>query len=320
MQTTEIQLNDLYVAFHKPENWNGNTLFYVHGGPGSHCKDFEEGIHYFKCFKNSNLGFITYDQRGSGRSSCTSNNMPHLTHRKNIEDLNFLINSTYEIFSLKKTPVLFGHSYGARLVYDLLWNYSDIKLDFILCGTSLHPNDSLNTSLALDMLVLRQNYPKEFQIAVDVLSQYEGEPYELSPKIRTLFPDLIKRQQERQKYYWINEKAMHWWNETTQKHNVKDNDEAYFQIVSSFKNEIFNNNSFDPCRLSQNGISIIGFHDYLMNGSTHHKLIDDKKIIKFRSSAHYPHFEQPELFIEKVTDFINRTHNNALETHYRNII
>ncbi|MBX9838194.1 MAG: alpha/beta hydrolase, partial [Silvanigrellaceae bacterium] len=152
MKTKTLIINDLYVAMHTPKNWNGHCVFYVHGGPGSHSKDFEEGLTYFNAFYESQLAFITYDQRGSGRSKIKDHEIKNLNHRGNIEDLKNLIMATQEVFNLKLPPVLYGHSYGARLVYDFLWNNPKIDLKFILSGTSLHPNDCLNTSLGLDLL------------------------------------------------------------------------------------------------------------------------------------------------------------------------
>ena len=304
MITKKIQINDLYVAFHVPKNWNGHTVFYVHGGPGSHSKDFEEGLSCFAPFYQSQLAFITYDQRGSGRSLSAFNDISSLSHKGNIDDLKMLIETTSELFNLNRPPILYGHSYGARLVYDYIWNNPDVDLDFILSGTSLHPSDSLNTSLSLDLLVLRNSQPTEFQKAVNMISNCTVEPYEISPEIRKLFADLKKRQQERQKYYWVNEEAMTWWNQIDKKHHVKDSDEAYFQIVSSFKNEKFNSGTFDPCQLKQRSLYIIGFHDYLMNGTIRFNIEDQKKIIRFNASAHYPHFEQPNLFLDTLNAFI----------------
>ncbi|WP_397600678.1 alpha/beta hydrolase [Silvanigrella sp.] len=304
MKTKTLIINDLYVAMHTPKNWNGHCVFYVHGGPGSHSKDFEEGLTYFNAFYESQLAFITYDQRGSGRSKIKDHEIKNLNHRGNIEDLKNLIMATQEVFNLKLPPVLYGHSYGARLVYDFLWNNPKIDLKFILSGTSLHPNDCLNTSLGLDLLVLRKSQPEEFKKAVELISSASIEPYEISPEIRKLFSDLKMRQKERQKYYWVNEVAMNWWNKIDSEHNVKDSDEAYFKIVSSFNDETFNSGSFNPCLLKQKSLYINGFHDYLMNGTIKFSIEDQSKIIRFNASAHYPHFEEPELFMKTVLKFI----------------
>ncbi len=200
--------------------------------------------------------------------------------------------------------MLYGHSYGARLVYDYLWDNPKMDFKFILSGTSLHPNDCLNTSLGLDLLVLRNSQPKEFKKAVELISRAKIEPYEISPEIRKLFSDLKMRQKERQKYYWVNENAMNWWNKIDSEHNVKDSDEAYFKIVSSFNDETFNSGSFNPCLLKQKSLYINGFHDYLMNGTIKFNIEDQSKIVRFNASAHYPHFEEPELFMKTLLKFI----------------
>ena len=87
-------------------------------------------------------------------------------------------------------------------------------------------------------------------------------------------------------------------------HNVKDSDEAYFKIVSSFNDETFNSGSFNPCLLKQKSLYINGFHDYLMNGTIKFNIEDQSKIVRFNASAHYPHFEEPELFMKTLLKFI----------------
>lgn len=303
MKIIEANLGGLYVAFCMPHIWNGYTLLYVHGGPGSHSKDFEAGLTYFSAFKNSNYAFITYDQRGAGRSIYAQNGCK-LTHKGNIKDLKFLINNVSDFFNLREQLILYGHSYGSRLVYDCLWSNPEINVSAILAGRSLHIYDSFNTSLGLDLLVLRSEQPSEFKKAVEIISEYKGEPYEISKRIRVLFKDLKKRQQERQKYYWANEEAMSWWNSTDNQCDVKDSDEAYFQIVSTISEEKFNPGVFDPNKLKQSSLFIIGFHDYLMNGTAYYNVDCQNKVVRFNGSAHYPHFEQPELFIETINKFI----------------
>jgi pimeloyl-ACP methyl ester carboxylesterase len=41
-----------------------------------------------------------------------------------------------------------------------------------------------------------------------------------------------------------------------------------------------------------------------MNGTIKFSIEDQSKIIRFNASAHYPHFEEPELFMKTVLKFI----------------
>ena len=315
MQTKETKFNEIYLALHRPSNWNGKTILYVHGGPGSHSKDFEDGLYDFKEFRETEYAYITYDQRGSGRSEISKQNLTPLSHKNNIEDLVILIANAAQIFNLEKIDLLYGHSYGAKLVYDTLWAHSEINIKYLLAGISLYPNDAFNTSLYLDLFLLKSNQPKEFKEALKIIADQNKEPYLYSPQIRKLFHSLEKRQLDRQKFYWANENARNWCNTVNEKSRVKDNDQTYFKIVETFNDEVFNSGSYDPSQLSQSGKYIIGFHDILMNGSTTFST-NENNIIKFMASSHYPHFEEPELFIQTIRNIITDEKNNTY--NYKN--
>ncbi len=303
MQVKSSFINELYVAFHLPKKWNGHTVFYVHGGPGSHSRDFEEGISIIPELAFSGYAFFSYDQRGSGRSFQLLNSYKG-THKKNINDLGILIESSCAFFNLPTLPTLYGHSYGARLVYDFLWLNSKSKFDAVISGTSIHPFDSLNTSLFIDLMILRDNLPLNYHKALKLISDFKGEPYELAPQIRKFFQDKEKRQQDRKKYYWANEAVMNWWDSFNKTSEVKDSDDVYFQVVSSFQDETFNSGSFDPSLLEQRCLIINGFHDFLMNGTSQPRIANPLSVVRFNGSAHYPHFEQPDLFIQVLNNLI----------------
>ncbi len=310
LQTKETKFNDIYIALHTPSSWQGKTILYVHGGPGSHAKDFEYGLYNFKEFREAEYAYVTYDQRGSGRSEISNQNLNQLSHKKNIEDLLNLIINAPKIFNLEKIDLIYGHSYGAKLVYDTLWKHQDVNLKYLLAGISLYPSDAFNTSLFLDLFLLKSNQPQEFKEALKIIANQNKEPYLYSPQIRQLFHSLEKRQLDRQKFYWANEAALNWWNSVNERSNVKDNNQAYFKIVETFCDETFNSGSYDPSQLSQTGTYIIGFHDILMNGSTTFSS-KENNIIKFMASSHYPHFEEPELFIQTIRNIFNNEKNSS---------
>ncbi|MGY3802990.1 alpha/beta fold hydrolase [Pigmentibacter ruber] len=316
MKTKVTKYNGLYVCLHIPEFWNGKTVLYVHGGPGSHSYDFECGIQHFPQLKNSMFAFITYDQRGSGRSENSSQDLKELSHSKNIDDLIHLILDLPKIFNLEKIDVVFGHSYGARLVYDTLWKNPSIKVFYLLVGTNLYPNDAFNTSLFLDLQILKNTQPKEYEAALKLISNNETEPYLLSPKIRKFFNCLSSRQIARQDFYWANPKVQTWWNKINSNSKVQDDDEVYFKIVESLHDEKFNLGNYDPIHLSQIGKYIIGFHDVLMNGTTTFPEIKNN-IIRCYASSHYPHFEEPEIFINTLRSLLNEEQNYI--SNYKNV-
>lgn len=318
LKTKETRFKQIYLALHIPQIWNGKTIFYVHGGPGSHSYDFEVGIQKFDALNQSGYAFITYDQRGSGRSETNEENSKNLSHKNNIEDLNELIAAAAKIFNLERIDLIYGHSYGARLVYDFLWAHPEINIKYILASINLYPIDAFNTSLFLDLFLLKKNQPKEFKEALKIISDNEKEPYLSSPLVRKLFQSLEQRQKDRQQFYWANNAALSWWNEINTRSNVRDNDHAYFRIVETFYDEDFNPGSYDPKDLNQHGKYIVGFHDILMGGSNTFSS-SESNIVKFYSSSHYPHFEEPEYFIQIIRSiFANENNFNNNYNFYNN--
>jgi len=184
-------LNGLHTKLHLPDNFSGKTIVYVHGGPGSNSIDFEYGLEKFPELTASGIGWITYDQRGCGRSSISHIS---LNHRTNIDDLKDLLSVIPSEFREVGSLSLYGHSYGARLVYDLLYTNPQLQISAIIAGRSIHPLDAMNTSILMDIMILREKNQVGFQRACRLLSRHEGEPYELAKHIRDLFTEAENRQ------------------------------------------------------------------------------------------------------------------------------
>ena len=298
------EFTGLYTSLVVPTDWTGKTFVYVHGGPGSHCGDFETGLEQFEAFTAQGTGWLVYDQRGCGRSNPSE--ARRLSHRHNIDDLAELLASAKELYQMPKmTLCLYGHSYGARLVYDLLATNPSLQTTAVISGRSLHPFDAMNTSVLIDMMILRNSDMSSFKKALTILESHSAEPYEIAKDIRECFKNPEERQASRQQFYWANENAKTWWDSTVKKLPLKDSDEIYFQVAATYGNEAFNSGVFDPSLLRQRCLLIQGFYDVLMYGTANPRVQDSSRVIRFNASAHYPHFEQPELFMKTILAFSN---------------
>lgn len=302
LQISSKNFKGLYTSLIVPTDWSGKTYVYVHGGPGSHCGDFEAGLEHFRALTTKGTGWLVYDQRGCGRSDPTD--VARLSHRGNLDDLTALLSSAKDIYEFPQMELcLYGHSYGARLVYDLLSTNPEIRTTAIISGRSLHPFDAMNTSVLIDMMILRNSDESAFKRALEVLQGHDSEPYEVAKNIRECFRSPEERQVARQQFYWADESAKSWWESTIKNLPLKDSDEIYFQVAGTYGNEAFNPGVFDPSLLRQRCLLIQGFFDVLMNGSANPRVQDCSRVIRFNGSAHYPHFEQPELFMKSIQAF-----------------
>jgi pimeloyl-ACP methyl ester carboxylesterase len=164
----------------------------------------------------------------------------------------------------------------------------------------------MNTSVLMDIMILKDIDKAGFEKAIAVVSSNQGEPYETAKLVRECFADTELRQSLRSSFYWINQSTMNWWLSATSKSGLKDSDEVYFRVASTYGDEPFNSGLFDPDKLPQKSIMIHGFFDFLMNGSANPRLTKKERAVRFNGSANYPHFEQPELFMKTISEFLTR--------------
>ncbi len=107
-------------------NPNGTPVIFLHGGPGSSCKD------HHRCFFNpEKFHIILMDQRGAGRSR-PSGRLKDNTTKHLILDLEMI----REKLSIEKW-LLFGGSWGATLALLYAQQYKQNVLALILRGTFL---------------------------------------------------------------------------------------------------------------------------------------------------------------------------------------
>ncbi|HIF18219.1 MAG TPA: prolyl aminopeptidase [Cycloclasticus sp.] len=107
-------------------NPNGTPVIFLHGGPGSSCKD------HHRCFFNpEKFHIILMDQRGAGRSR-PSGRLKHNTTKHLILDMEMV----RETLNIEKW-LLFGGSWGATLALLYAQQYKQKVLGLILRGTFL---------------------------------------------------------------------------------------------------------------------------------------------------------------------------------------
>lgn len=273
-------------------------ILFVHGGPGGNSIDFENGIRRFFHNIPDKVNWITYDQRECGRSA---RNGQKVTHAINVEDLAGLVCYLYEKMSLDM-DALYGHSYGARLVYETSFLHPELQRKIIMGGRGLVPADALANSIMIDLQILRQVSPEKADEAYDFASKNGHDLGAVNEFVRKLFIDFNQRESLRQNYYWGNTKAKESWTTELKDREIGDNNQVYFDIIRSYQEKTFNNGFFDPAALSCKMLLIQGYFDMLMNGACTPTL-PTQNWVRFYGSGHFPHFEEPHLFIQTVRKF-----------------
>lgn len=301
MKKETLLFDSLYVSINTPEDCEGYIL-YVHGGPGNHSAYFELILHDLPEYKNHNLGWICYDQRGCGRSNAAKNMvLEELSHSRNINDLAKI----YKYLKGEKNmniKALLGHSYGAWLAYEAAIEIGDKNLPIVLVGLSESITHPRNRSLFQDLFYLKVNQPDEYhQILEEMDSNPGASIWKMAKKVRSS----MKTTDMRKYFYWANLKTLDYYERIKASSDLMEtNDEVFRQVRRDlYKDEESLTGPHLDKIPSQKVAWINGFHDFLMGGENV-SLKGQENLITFYKSGHYPHIEEPGQFVSTISDFL----------------
>ncbi|MEZ4819065.1 MAG: alpha/beta hydrolase [Bdellovibrionota bacterium] len=283
-------LDDLYIRF--PDRQYAKYCIFVHGGPGSNCSVFEKLHDEIDCYQRSEIGWIFYDQRNCGRSRQTKENT---THQQNIDDLLALIHLSEEKYA-KQLKGVFGHSYGSKILLELLREKPDLDIKALFAGRANRIPGGASASLLIDGILLRLTNPEGFR---DFYQTFKEDVYFEkfhALDIRKKFDDMDKRDDLRKMFYWGNLDACEKITQYKKELNLPDNEEVFEQVVQSVLAEKKFQQKLDFSEIRQDHLLVNGYWDMLMNGAQHLDQRSDQ-IHVFAGSGHYPHLEEPKRFV-----------------------
>ena len=295
--TRDTLVNGLFTSVLTPnENKIDGYILFVHGGPGNHSAYFQRLIEKEDVYQNPRIGWIFYDQRGCGRSEKVDS-VSLLSHQKNLVDLSSLLDHYKNIGT--KIIGVFGHSYGVRLAYETLINRLDLPYHhLIMAGRSAYKILPACRLVAIDLLIIKNDQPKDYEDLIEVLSQSDKPLWKHAELIRSKLKNVAKRKD----FYWANKDRRSQYEKIIEEVAINENNDIFWQVRSTFdqgpQNEIY-----DPKLLKQKVLWINGAHDFLMGGET---VLPEQKdyVVTFNGSAHYPHIEEPKRFMAEIEKFI----------------
>jgi proline iminopeptidase len=268
---------------------------YVHGGPGNNSALFEAFVNSSSCYADFEYGWIFYDQRGCGQSEIFLDDQ--LSHPHNISDLNEMIMFSRKCLTTNLVGII-GHSYGARLVHDVMIKYKPDVLPVML-GVASSFKTARKKSLAMDLLNLKLNQPKDYAQVLDSLDQYGSEVWRNAKALRSK----MSYMDQRKLFYWGNLKAFEQVNELKKNLKIKETNENTFNVVrEELHHDPRNYLGPNPEKFNSRYLWINGLHDFLMAG----ELLDyeNKGIKTFFKSGHFPHMEEPGNFLSALRVFL----------------
>lgn len=275
-------LNGCEIYYEIQGNEAGETIFFIHGGPG--MSDSRGDVSAFSPLGDE-YRLVFMDMRGSGRSE----DKPPYTHDQWIDDINAL----REFLEIPKIHIL-GGSYGGFLTLEYALKYPQFLQSITLRDTAA--NDKFNY-ISIDR-ALSSNLPG---INKEMLTRlFAGEVQsndEFKEMIRAILPLYTVQENTENDEFKID--SIYWHYET---HNYA------FSV---------NKKSYDVSdRLSEiktPTLITVGIHDWVTPVECSEELsnkIPNNRLVKFENSGHSPHQEENEDYIKLVR---NHLANNRIE-------
>lgn len=295
LRVAQRTVNQLYTATYTPTPECRGYILFVHGGPGSHSAYFEAALKAFPAYHDRmRYGWICYDQRGCGRSPVATD----VSHQGNIADLTALVHELRT--SATGAPIaIMGHSYGSWLLYDTLQQHSDLTTKAIFVGRAIDQALSKTRSLLMDLILLKMHQPEEYAAITAELGA-DANPFLAAHK--TIIATMRARD-DRKFFYWGNLQAMAWYEKVKAECAVQENDEVMRTVATTLYEMTGPLGDFDFSALHAKALLVSGFHDFLMGGETPPKA-SGVRCATLHRSGHFPHFEEPDTFVDLVSQFL----------------
>jgi len=276
---------------------NRPYVLFVHGGPGLNSVILEYLIENEKIFELLNYNIILYDQRGCGRSEKSDEK---ILHQDNVNDLHeiiqLLIKQKYQIAGI------IGHSYGAKILYDLYQSYH-VEIPGIFLATASSILTPRINNLLFDLVYLKNENPSYYQ---DVLSEFGDFSYENIWSLTEKLADVFKENKNRPYFYWVNLE----WQDKVMNLQKQIGIPMSEDVFTSVRADLYSNKdnySVDIKNIIKTPtLWINGLHDLVMNGAAFLSQETPEQRL-FLKSAHYPHIEESERFCEEANLFFGKS-------------
>lgn len=283
-------------------------LLFLHGGPGysqiSYARKYQSEL-------EENFIVVNWDQRGSGKSYSPSIDKDTMTVEQFVADTNDLIDYLLDRFDKEKL-YLVGHSWGSELGMYVAQKYPQKLYSFISIGQLVDGKKNEELSYDFTLKMATQNNDEK---AIKELTEIGRPPYE------NVVDDMMVQRKWLKKYGGLENGC-----DTFKDIIVASIFSPEYSGVDGIKLALGSRFTADfmfPYIFLESSVMedvpevdvpvyfCVGRNDY----NTPHKLIEEyynklnaptKELIWFEKSAHFPNFEQPELFAETVLKISNK--------------
>ncbi|HZU68789.1 MAG TPA: proline iminopeptidase-family hydrolase [Ktedonobacteraceae bacterium] len=267
---------------------NGIPLLTLHGGPGS-PHDYLEPLEQLA----DERPVIFYDQLGCGKSE-RPDNISLWQRKRFVEELS-QIRKALDLDQIH----LFGHSWGSMLAVDYILTQPEGIRGLILASPALSIPRWLQ-----DMEHYRQSLPLEVQ---RVFQEHESDGT----------TDSEHYQEAAMEFYQRYLCRLHPWPEPLERTFAGEGTMVYNTMWGPTEFYMTGNLLDYDCtphltEIANPTLFTCGRYDEATPETTawYHRLIPQSEIVIFEQSAHMPHLEETERYIQAVRDFLRRVEQN----------
>ncbi|WLD93050.1 alpha/beta fold hydrolase [Alkalihalobacillus sp. AL-G] len=274
----KVKLNGCEIYYEVHGNPEGETIFFIHGGPG--MSDCRGDVKSFSAL-GDDYQLVFMDNRGSGRSEAVT---PY-THKQWVDDIDAL----RQHLGLEKIRIL-GGSYGGFLTLEYVLAYPEHVTHVILRDTAANNrHNDLSMQKALDSNLPGINEEMLHRLFEGKVASNE----EFREMIQAILP-----------LYTVS------FNEEKAKEKL---DSIFFHYETHNFAFSENKKSYDVSgRLGEIKVPVlitVGIHDWVTPVEYSDELaarIPNNEYVKFENSGHSPQVEENDQYIELVRKFLKQ--------------
>ncbi|WP_284141511.1 alpha/beta hydrolase [Virgibacillus sp. LDC-1] len=277
-----VKLNGCKIYYEIHGNKEGETIFFIHGGPG--MSDCRGDVHAFQKLGDI-YQLVFLDNRGSGRSET----VPPYTHEQWVDDIDALRSH----LGVEKIHIL-GGSYGGYLTLEYVLRYPSKVKSVILRDTAA----SSKYNYISEEKALKSNLPGINKEMLDRL--FNGQVRsneEFKEMIKAILPLYTVEFDEKAAEEKLNNIFFRY---ETHNYAFRVNKQHY-DITDRLK------------EIEAPVLITVGIHDWVTPVECSDELaagIKNNTYIKFENSGHSPHVEENDKYLKLVRKFLNE--NGAL--------
>lgn len=291
------------------KNKNNPVILFLHGGPGQTMPYIS---YYFQQYLINNFTFVSWDQRGSGRTYYRNQSENYnITMDILMQNLDELVQYLKQRFEQEQI-IIMGHSWGTVLGIEYIKYYSENVSNYIGIGQAINNESDLFLGRKAIEIAIEKNNTNDIAELEKLLNEYEPSNMDNYFNLRQLISKYLGAENKTYfKLFWKSFTSpdlefidLKWFMNTMTSYDM------VFTMFSSLLDFLFEFNAYDF--LTENNVSmafITGSDDWITPmemARDYYNVLENenKRFIAMEGIGHFPFINNPKLFSDIVLDIL----------------